>query len=459
MEQQLEAALALPSVGYVDAMYETIRRMGFSYVGREMQSVSSTRLAGGRAAVVDRGGYAAASFTDLADVAEAVRQAERSARLVAAAYPTNHLAPAPVVQDRVEPEPAIDFRRIDFDEKRRLLEGYLELALAQPGIFTVLGSYSETETHKVFVSSEGSRIEQTILLCRMGIRFIAKDGAVQESIGLGLGYDSDFSRLKGRQAEVEARAKIAADLLRAEPVAPGVYDVVCDNDLGGTFTHEAFGHLSESDDTWNNPSLRESLKIGRRMGRPALDILDDGTIPGVSGSFAYDEEGVPASRTYLIRDGILVGRLYSRLSAAALDGAPTGNFRATDYRYLPVVRQSNIFIDAGQHGVDELMDSVGDGLYLCGGKGGQTMGDLFTFGAQYGYRLKNGKPGRMVKDINISGNVFETLANISLIADDLRFSEAGGCGKTRAGLFDMQMLEKSGLGGPHIRVDGVVIGG
>ena len=87
------------------------------------------------------------------------------------------------------------------------------------------------------------------------------------------------------------------------------------------------------------------------------------------------------------------------------------------------------------------------------------MGDLFTFGAQYGYEIRDGKLGRMVKDINISGNVFDTLNNILMVGDDFRMSEGGGCGKTRAGLFDMQMLDKSGTGGPSVLIKDVVIGG
>ena len=126
---------------------------------------------------------------------------------------------------------------------------------------------------------------------------------------------------------------------------------------------------------------------------------------------------------------MLVGRLHSRLSAAQLNGETTGNYRATDYRYMPQVRMSNIFIEQGETPFEDLLIEADDGLYLCGGKGGQTMGDLFTFGAQYGYEIKNGKLGRMVKDINISGNVFETLGNISRIGNDFEMNEGGGCGK------------------------------
>jgi TldD protein len=173
----------------------------------------------------------------------------------------------------------------------------------------------------------------------------------------------------------------------------------------------------------------------------------------------YDDEGVASRKTYLVKKGILAGNLHSRLSAGALGAEPTGNFRAMDYRYLPLVRQSNIYIEPGESSFGEMLGSIDDGLYLCGGKGGQTMGDVFTFGAQYGYKIRNGKKGQMVKDINISGNVFETLKNITMVGNDLKIIEWGGCGKSRAGIFDMQMLDKSGVGGPHIVIENVIIGG
>ena len=126
---------------------------------------------------------------------------------------------------------------------------------------------------------------------------------------------------------------------------------------------------------------------------------------------------------------------------------------------MPQVRMSNIYIDHGETSFENLLTEADGRLYLCGGKGGQTMGDLFTFGAQYGYEINNGKLGKMVKDINMSGNVFDTLGNITHIGNDFQMGEGGGCGKARAGLFDMQMMEKSGTGGPSILINNAVIGG
>jgi len=118
---------------------------------------------------------------------------------------------------------------------------------------------------------------------------------------------------------------------------------------------------------------------------------------------------------------------------------------------------SNIFIERGTSTFEEMVSSIDHGYYLVGAKGGQTSGDAFTFGAQYGYEIKAGKLGRLLRDLNMSGELFETLQNISMIGDDLRFAERGGCGKGGGG--PMQLNAKSGKGAPHIKINKVTLGG
>ncbi|MFN3699311.1 MAG: metallopeptidase TldD-related protein, partial [Dictyoglomus sp.] len=123
-----------------------------------------------------------------------------------------------------------------------------------------------------------------------------------------------------------------------------------------------------------------------------------------------------------------------------------------DYRYAPIVRMGNIFIEPKDKTLEELLDLLGDGLYILDAKGGQTSGENFTFGAQYGFEVKGGKIGKMVRDINISGNLYQTLKDIVAIGKDFELSEVGGCGKG-------QLNIRSCHGGPHILVKNVVIGG
>ena len=444
---------------YIDAIYEESRTMSISFNKLDVHNVSTSVLNGGRITALVNGGYAGASFTKPDHIDIAVQKAVRGANALSAFDSTNTLLPAPVVTDTVVPAMTKDPRNVSFDEKVAMAREYLKVGLDTPNIFTVHGRYNETVTRKTFVNSEGTRIVQDVIICYFSSRMVAQRNSTTESIGATIGFDADFGKLQNRHDYFENRAQIAVDLLDAEPIPPGVHTIVADQDLSGVFTHEAFGHLSEADDTINNKSLQEILVIGNRIGGSNLNIIDQGDLEGASGSYIYDDQGVRATKTYLIKDGKLHGRLHSRLSAAQLDGELTGNYRATDYRFMPLVRMSNIFIDNGNTSFEELLSNAEDGFYLCGAKGGQTMGDLFTFGAQFGYQIKDGKLGKMVKDINISGNVFETLGNIHKIGNDFAISEGGGCGKTRAGLFDMQMLDKSGTAGPSVLIKNVIIGG
>ncbi|MBN1356517.1 TldD/PmbA family protein [bacterium] len=459
MRTYLEEAIRHSDSDYADAMYEDTRQMTITFNKTDIQNVSNTVLKGGRVTVLDQGGYSGMSFTRAEDIRNALETAVRGARTVSKFDCTNRLLPAPVIVDEVKPGTGIDPAGISFDEKVALAREYIGIVLEVPNIFTSYGGYTETFTRKTYVNSEGTRIVQDVSLCFFSCRMIAREGNRTESMGVSVGFDSDYARLLNRHDHIRQRAMLCSDLLKARPVSPGVYTIVADQDLSGVFIHEAFGHLSEADDTINNKSLQKMLFMGRRMGCDRLNIVDQGNLSGASGYYVYDDEGVRASRTYLVKDGILTGRLHSRLSAAQLDGQLTGNYRAADYRFMPVVRMSNIYIENGGTPFEEMVDSIRSGLYLCGGKGGQTMGDLFTFGAQYGFEIENGKLGRMVKDINISGNVFDTLKSILKVGTDLRMNEGGGCGKTRAALFDMQMLDKSGTGGPSIQIKDVVIGG
>jgi TldD protein len=131
--------------------------------------------------------------------------------------------------------------------------------------------------------------------------------------------------------------------------------------------------------------------------------------------------------------------------------------RAVDAHFTPIIRMSNIYIDPGESSLEEMVASIDDGYYLVGAKGGQTSGDQFSFGAQWGYRIVNGRLGSMVRDINMSGELFSTLQAITMVGNDLLFSERGGCGKGGGG--SMQLNRKSGKGAPHIKVDAVTIGG
>ncbi len=243
---------------------------------------------------------------------------------------------------------------------------------------------------------------------------------------------------------------------------PGTYSVVLDPVLAGVFCHEAFGHLSESDHVYENDRLKEIMVLGRQFGQRHLNILDGAAVPGLRGSFKYDDEGVRAQKTYLIRDGVLVGRLHSRETAAKMGEQPTGNARALDYRFRPIVRMTNTYIEAGNLNFDKLIADIKEGVYARNWFGGTTSMEMFTFSAGEAYMIRNGRIAELVRPGKLTGNLFTTLKNIDALGNDMDvpsgggpargWNQGGGCGKMG------QMPLPVSNGSPHIRIRECVVG-
>jgi len=230
--------------------------------------------------------------------------------------------------------------------------------------------------------------------------------------------------------------------------------VVLDPRLAGVFAHEAFGHLSEADFLHENPKLRDLLAIGREVAVKDLNIVDDGSLGGFLGSQAFDDEGTPMQKTYLVKDGVLAGHLHSLETAAKMGEQPTGNARAIGQGAPPIVRMTNTYIEGGDLSFDEMLSGIDRGIYACRALGGQTMIEMFTFSAAHAYRIENGQKGELIRDVVLTGNVFKTLHAIDGFGDDFQMCDhGGGCGK--GGQAPLPVT----FGAPHIRIQDVVIGG
>jgi len=227
---------------------------------------------------------------------------------------------------------------------------------------------------------------------------------------------------------------------------------VLDPILAGVFCHEAFGHLSEADFISENDRMREIMVLGKRFGGKHLNIVDGAAVPGLRGSFAYDEEGVAAHKTDLIREGVLVGRLHSRETAARMGEKPTGNARAINYQFPPIVRMTNTFIEPHQATFEEIVSEIKDGIYCKNWYGGMTSMEMFTFSAGEAYRIRNGKVEELLRPVVLSGNLFETLKNIDAIGNDVDMNQGGGCGK--GGQSPLAVSN----GSPHIRIRECLVG-
>jgi TldD protein len=284
---------------------------------------------------------------------------------------------------------------------------------------------------------------------------VARKGDIVQTASRRDGGADGYQSVEAFHEKAREAAQKAVELLAAPPVTGGKYTVITDPVLTGVFTHEAFGHLSESDFVYENPRMQELMQLGKRFGADGLNIIDDGSLPGGLGTHRYDYEGVPTRKNYLIKDGILVGRLHSRETAAKMSETVTGNARAVHYQHPPIVRMTNTYIDQGTTAFDDLLKGIDLGVYAIDAIGGQTAMEMFTFSAAYGYMIRNGQIAELVRDVVLTGNVFETLLNIDQIGNQIEWETngPGGCGKG-----DQYPL-RVGLGGPHIRIQNCVIGG
>lgn len=452
MRDIIEAALRGHNADYIDLRVDDGEATRVSYRGRDLDDISRSHTGyGGCVRALVRGGWGFASFNDLTDLRARVEAAVTQARLAAGREPSQFADVAPVVAD-VEPVIGDDPTRVLLADKKRLLDEYNDIVWSTPSIATSSIRYGDMRRTITFANTQGSYIRQTRMDVTLGLTVMARrDGDVQQA-GFSKGALNDFAFVRQQHDEIRETAQRAVAFLDAPAVAGGEYTVVLDPVLAGVFVHEAFGHLSESDHIYEDERMREIMTLGRRFGGKHLNIVDGAAVPGLRGSYAYDDEGTPAQRTGLVREGVLVGRLHSRETAAKMGEQPTGNARALDYRFPPIVRMTNTLIEPGDVPLDAMLAEIDDGLYVKNWYGGTTSMEMFTFSAGEAYRIRKGKVEELVRPVMLTGNLFTTLENLDAVGDDLDMNQGGGCGKMG------QMPLPVSNGSPHIRIRKCLIG-
>ncbi len=342
---------------------------------------------------------------------------------------------------------------ISLEQKKTLLDGYNQIMWQAGKLNTTFISYGDGIKRTIFINSEGSFIDQSRADITLRLTAVAGEGSDVQQSGVSLGSTGDFNQVMGLEDQVKETALKSIALSKAPRAKGGEYTVILDPVIAGVFTHEAFGHLSEADFVYENDRMREFMVLGKEFGSGELNIVDNGTIPGLRGSFSYDEEGAKTQKTYLIREGRLVGRLHSRETAAKMGEQPTGNARAISYRHEPVVRMTNTYIEPSTACFEDMLSGINEGIYVKNWYGGTTSMEMFTFSGGEAYMIRDGKVAELLKPVVLTGNVFDTLKNIDAIGNDLEMNQGGGCGK--AGQSPLPVSN----GSPHIRIRKCLVGG
>ncbi len=375
--------------------------------------------------------------------------------LAAMAIPNDQIAQHPVVGMIEVNREALyryqdkDIRDVPRARKAALLQEHLPVLKAYPEIVNSTAIYLDHHTTKHIVSSLGTDVEYDYQDCTVAIRYDLK---VDEKPYSGKEFITaqDFGRLTDGVAKFTGSIERDIDFRRkAVPVAPGTYTCILSPIVTGVFAHESFGHKSEADFMIGDETMKREWAIGTRVGADILSIVDSG-LPEGAGYVPFDDEGCRAKKNFLIKNGILTGRLHSSSTAAALEEAPTGNARATTFEYEPIVRMTTTTIEAGDLTREELIASTPFGILVDDLKHGSGM-TTFTIAPNRAYMIRDGQVAEPVEISVITGNVMETLHQIDGVSREVELvsSPLGGCGKME------QFPLRVGFGGPFIRANGI----
>ena len=457
MEERLLAMAGAHGVDYADVRQTHVERLALEMRdGKLKKAVPGVERGISVRVIVDGGwGFFSTNRIDTEELKTGLDAAVRMARASAADMETPvSLAEVPVQTANVVWTPEKPPWKVDMEDKARLLSDMYDAVKARKEIVTVTTSYGEARVRQRYLSTEGADIRTEVTRLLAQTHFIAKNDSGMTSrrarIG-GTGGFEHFDRQHPADEAVEAADATLAAL--SAPAAPGgKMTVIADPDLTGVFTHEAVGHASEADLVMAGDSCLEG-RLGTQVANDIVTVVDDSTIPGGYGSFAFDDNGVKGQRKVLIEGGILRDYMSDRHTAARLGLEPNGAARAESYGHRPLVRMSNTFIEAGDHTFEELLEGVDHGIYAKGTRGGQvdTAKGGFQFSAQEAYLIEDGEIKHPLRDVSVSGTILTTLRNIDALGKDWQLGDPGICGKGQ--------LVPVGDGGPTTRIRNAIVGG
>ena len=347
---------------------------------------------------------------------------------------------------------------IDPNRKIELLKRIDALARGKdPRVKQVVASLSAMHTTILVASIDGTFSADVRPLVRLNVSVIVeKDGRLEKGSAGGGGRFGYEYFLKGDIAGsyVNEAVNQALHNLDAVPAPAGTMAVVLGPGWPGILLHEAIGHGLEGDFNRKGTSAF-SGRIGQRVATPEVTVVDDGTIAERRGSLTIDDEGTPTQCTTLIERGILRGYLQDKLNARLTGVKSTGNGRRESYAHLPMPRMTNTYMLGGDRDPEEIIRSVGKGIYASQFGGGQVdiTNGKFVFSASEAWLIENGRRTQPIKGATLIGNGPDVLTRVSMVGNDMQLdSGIGVCGK------DGQSVPV-GVGQPTIRIDELTVGG
>lgn len=351
------------------------------------------------------------------------------------------------VNNEIKMKFALDsVRNIKIEDKKALLQGYLPILSSSRLMKMPSALYLDRNSIYEFVSSKGAYIKYDYQTCGFYLSCSVTEGDKFKRASHSVG-NVYFDKLKGKNRVLKQSFSEQINCMKNEVgITPGEYSVILSPEAAGMFAHESFGHKSEADFMLSDEGILREWQIGKTVASPLLSIVDCGKDLG-TGYTPFDDEGTRARKNYLIKNGVLSGRLHSGVTAAYLKEKVTGNARAVDCTFEPIVRMTNTYIESGDLTVDQLFSGVKFGYFIKTVKHGSGM-SKFTIAPDIAYEIVDGKITRPVKISVITGDVFTTLGLINGLSDKVEFADTivGGCGKNEQNPLPV------GFGGPYVRI-------
>ena len=318
-----------------------------------------------------------------------------------------------------------------------------------------------TNNSKYFVSSEGSEILQTFTDTVIEMTVTSHESGLTQSVNITEGGRGGIEQItKNNKAHASAReiSEKASQLLDAKPAKEEKTTVVMNPDFVSLLTHEILGHPSEADRVlgkemaWAGGAWWKD-KLGEKIGSEHLNVFDDPTIEESLGWYYFDDEGVQTQKTSLVEDGILKNHMQNRETASIFDTEPTGNMRATNYRFIPLIRMACTCIGPGIWSPDEMIKEVKNGYLISNMKIPSI--DMkrynWSISCQYAQKIENGEITDLLRDVIVLGTAPEFFKSIDACGNDFTVRPITNCGKG-----DPMQSMIMGNGGPSIRGEATV---
>jgi TldD protein len=350
-------------------------------------------------------------------------------------------------------------KKTDIEELIKIGFECNKIISSTPKIIKSITHASYTTNSKYFVNSEGSEILQNFTDIIMEMVATAHESGQTQSVNITEGGRGGLELITNKiQQSAKEISKKASELIYAKPVKEEKATVVMNPDFVSLLTHEILGHPSEADRVlgkemaWAGGAWWKG-KIGEKIGSEKLNVFDDPTIKESLGWYYFDDEGVETKKTTLVENGVLKNHMQNRETSEIFNTIPTGNMRATDYRFMPLIRMACTCIGNGDQSVNEIIKDVKNGYYISNMKVPSIDMNRYNWNisCQYAQKIENGEITDLLRDVIVMGTAPEFFNSIDACGNDFTVRPITNCGKG-----DPMQSMMMGNGGPTIRGTAIV---